>query len=46
MIAFICWAIVGVINMFRFFRGDKITSFDYWMCYACLMIMLFSYINI
>ena len=29
MIAFICWAIVGVINMFRFSRGDTITVFDY-----------------
>lgn len=46
MIAFICWTIVGIINIFRFSHGDKISAFDYWMCYACLMIMLFSYINI
>ena len=46
MFAFIVWTIVGIINIFRFSHGDKISAFDYWMCYACLMIMLFSYINI
>ena len=40
MIAFICWTIVGIINILRFSRGDTITAFDYWVCYACLMVMI------
>ena len=40
MTAFICWTIVGIINIFRFSRGDAITAFDYWMCYACLMLVI------
>ena len=42
MIAFICWTIVGIINIFRFSHGDKISAFDYWMCYAGLMVMFLS----
>lgn len=40
MTAFICWLIVGILNIFRFSRGDKISAFDYWICYICLILML------
>ena len=30
MFAFIVWTIVGIINIFRFSHGDKISAFDFY----------------
>lgn len=42
MLLLICWLIVGIVQVFVYCQGNKVSWISYWCAYIALIAMLFE----